>query len=86
MRSQIIFLFFAILIHLFADGNTRSSELNPDSLVVLLKTAIGEEKINTLNLIAAGLVNSNPDKALEYATDALNYAHETKYVEQKAFA
>nr|NQU94385.1 tetratricopeptide repeat protein [Bacteroidota bacterium] len=46
----------------------------------------GEEKINTLNLIAAGLVNSNPDKALEYATDALNYAHETKYVEQKAFA
>ncbi|MDO5977858.1 tetratricopeptide repeat protein [Flavivirga spongiicola] len=68
------------------DENPNDSQLKLDSLLIVLPESMGEERLKLLNEIAQGYWFINPDKTIEYGTEALRLSQEFDNKEQEGFA
>lgn len=68
------------------DENPYDSQLELDSLLVVLPKVIREERIPLLNRIAEIYWIINPDRTIEYATEALQLSLEFKNKSQEGYA
>lgn len=66
--------FFVLSVVLTTFGLAFSNNHKTDSLNNVLKNAVGQEKAKTLNELAIYWINTNPDKAREYASQAYTTA------------
>lgn len=68
------------------DENPNDSQMELDSLLIMLPKSEGKEKIPLLNRIAEIYWSVNPDKTIEYATEALQLSHEFEDKRQEGLA
>ncbi|MDD7914846.1 tetratricopeptide repeat protein [Polaribacter ponticola] len=68
------------------DENPNDSQLELDSLLVILPQSIKQERIPLLNRIAEIYWVINPDRTIEFATEALQLSLEFKNKKQEGYA
>ena len=68
------------------DENPNKSQFELDSLVIGLPKSTGKERLYLLNKIAKEYWFINPDKTIEYGTEALQLSQEFNDKEQEGFA
>lgn len=68
------------------DENPNDSQVELDSLLIILPESIGKERLPLLNKIAEVYWFINPNKTIEYATEALQLSKEFADREQEGYA
>jgi len=90
MKQWFLILFFiggsAVAQKNIWDENPHDSQLELDSLLVVLPKMMNEERIPLLNRVAEIYWIINPDRTIEYATEALQLSLEFEDKNQEGFA
>ncbi|MCF7567080.1 tetratricopeptide repeat protein [Sabulilitoribacter arenilitoris] len=91
MKLKLIIMFFFIGSIAYSqtniwDENPNDSQFEMDSLLTILPKSIGKDKIPLLNRVSEIYWLINPDKTIEYATEALQLAKQYNDKKQEGLA
>jgi|GEM_PF-822899 len=75
-----------IIIYIFLSATLVFSQTGYDTLVVHLRNAEGEERVNILNNLAEETISSDPANALKFSIEAMHLSRKVNYDEGEASA
>ena len=84
MRFLFVFLFISCSISGLSQKYLNLKTYDVDSLLLILPEQVGEERVNSLNNLAASLSFIDFDSSLQYADEALNLAKKLEFEEGMA--
>jgi len=80
------FIMRFLIYYIFLSATLLFSQTGYDTLVVHLRNAEGEEKVNILNNLAELTISNDPAIALQYTLEAIHHSQKANYDEGEAFA